>query len=200
MHDDVLLRSPKWERELTEKFYKEDNVALAYPNELVEVPLQFGAHHGLYNIKVPQLQTEFLACKKKWYMKAGVRLNHFIAPRLDWDQYYEFFYEDIDPEFFSYYERLNMRVAHDKSLTTEPINFVFQDIGAWLYYHLCQNGNTFVKIDSDVIVHLKHNEFGLSRAGNRQEILDSYKGEIDAVEEKVLLSEYGPIYKKYLEA
>ncbi len=203
MHDDVFLKDSKWEEELKLNFFSNDKVALAYPNELKEwclspsqKPCEFIAHNGLYAFKMPNLQTEFLAVKTKWYAKTNRKLNGYTFPRED--DLFEFYLDELDEECIEYYKKY----AFDNVplQTIEPYNYVFQEIGAWLYYQMCQEGLEFRKIDSEIITHLKLGGLGLGNSNEerRRKILSHFNKQILETENKVLDSMYAPVYKKYM--
>jgi len=83
MHDDVIIKSPTWLSDVKESFYGNPNVALAYVPPLLGCACDHAIHRGMYLIRLPQLQTTFLLCRKKWIMKAGASWCGYHIPSDD---------------------------------------------------------------------------------------------------------------------
>jgi hypothetical protein len=192
MHDDAFVTSSAWTREVRAKFYGDDAVALASVPPLLGCGVDHHIHRGMYMARLPQLETTFLVCKKKWIMKAGAPWTGYHIPSDD--NVCQFGLDEIDKdEFLSFWR--------DKGLLVEPFqetelyNFVRQEVGSWVYYKLCQNGNKFAELSSDLIVHLK----GMTLPGGDKE------GRIEANRDKILEleddihqhPEFSALYRKY---
>lgn len=171
-NDEIAVRQG-WTESIRENFYKEDNVAIASCGELFKNKFGHFVHRGMYAIQTPELNTSFLACKKKWLMKAGARWNSFFIP--DDNNFIQFKLSDLPQEMFEFYDSLGM----DSRLPDEQYSFIKQGIGAWVFYRLKKLGCKFSKLD-EIVHHLE----------------DS--ASMDLMETEVLKSRYADIYRKYL--
>ena len=150
MHDDVIIKTPDWQDEVKKKFYNDDNVAIAY-TELFGCKCDHAIHKGMYLLRLPQLQSTFLVCKKKWIMKAGVNWSGYQIPSdynfLQFNLNENEIENEIDvEEFVQYYTKKGL--INKEIQKNELYNFVRQDIGAWIYYKLSKNNNSFVELDN----------------------------------------------------
>lgn len=196
MHDDVFIDKKEWETEALEKFYADDDVAIAYSQDFLGCKVDSPIHRGMYLLRLPQLDSTFMLCKKKWVMKAEASWVAYFIPSDD--NFFMFDFEDIDlDEFLKYYREKDLL---DKNLVVNDIyNFARQGQGAWVYYKLCKLGKKFIEMNKDLVVHLGM----MSRADVSREMkedsIDLWRPEIDALEEEIMKHpEYSKLYEKYI--
>lgn len=195
MHDDVIIKSSNWLDE-AKKLYSKPNIALACVPPLLGCKCDHAIHRGMYLLRLPQVQTTFLLCKKKWIMKAGASWCGYHIPSDDNILQFDLCeIGDIDA-FFAYYREKGL--IDTPILTSELYNFVRQEVGAWIYYKLYQNGNEFVDLDPNLIVHLE----AMTRTDSpeaKQERVDKYKDTIISLEAEIdAHPQFGQLYRKYL--
>jgi hypothetical protein len=197
MHDDVFITNQYWTTELKEKFYNDHNVSLAYTPTLLGCDCDSNVHRGMYLLRLPQLQTTFLVCKKRWIMKAGVNFTGYHIP--DDENFLQFEINEI-PEYENFIKFYKDQGLMQKEIQTyELYNFVRQEVGAWVYYKLSQLETKFVKLEENNIVH-----FGqMSHDGVTLEVknknIETHKEEIAKLEKEILSHPaYGELYKKYM--
>ena len=197
MHDDVILLDKDWEQEIKNKFYNEEKVAIAYIPPLHGCICDHHIHRGMYLLRLPQLQTTFVVCKKKDIMKVGGLWRGYHIPSDD--NMLQFDLEEIGDiaEFENFWREQKL---YDKPvIKTELYNFVRQEVGAWVYYKLHQAGYKFAALDSNMILHFE----GMTKSDITPEIrmqkIESYKNEIKSLEKEILdHPEYSVLYRKYL--
>lgn len=195
MHDDVLIMNPFWCEEVKKKFYDDDNVAIAYIHPLLGCPCDHAIHKGMYLLRLPQMQTTFVLCKKKWIMKAGAKWKGFHIPSDD--NFLQFDLEEVGntEEFENFW--IDRNLYPEPVIKNELYNFVRQEVGAWVYYKLFKQGNSFVKLKDSNIIHLEgisntNSDFGLKVISNFTQIRALEK---EIKEHPV----YSKIYEKYNE-
>jgi hypothetical protein len=199
MHDDVILLNKNWDKEVKEKFYNKEDVALAYVPPLHGCICDHAIHRGMYLIRLPQLQTTFVVCKKKDIMKVGALWRGYHIPSDE--NMLQFDLEEIGnvAEFEKFWK--DQGLYNKPVIKTELYNFVRQEIGAWVYYKLYQAGYKLAELPLDTILHLG----GMSRIDTTPEIrmekIKANNKEIKMLEKEILdHPEYSVIYKKYLPA
>lgn len=200
MHDDVIIKE-KWTEQLKAKFFNEDNVALAFVPPLLACGCDHHIHRGMYLLRLPQMEITFVACKKKWLMKAGVNWSAYHIPSDD--NMLQFDISEIggvdgDAEgFLNYYKEKGL--IDKPILTTELYNFVRQEIGAWVYYKLSQAGHKMNELDSDTILHLEQMSRGEYSEAEKMAMIEKHSEEIKILEAEVNAHpDYSKIYNKYL--
>jgi len=197
MHDDVFLKNSDWTQEVKEKFYDDDQVAIAYTPQLLGCACDHAVHRGMYLLRMPQMQTTFLLCKKKWLMKVGALWRGFHIPSDD--NMLQFELEemgDVD-EFEKFWQDQDLYL--NPILKTELYNFVRQEVGAWVYYKLFTNNFKFVKLNEDNILHFE----GMSLSNVTEDVKNKKIGDnlddIRKLEELILAHpDYSRLYNKYL--
>jgi len=197
MHDDVFLKNSDWTQEVKEKFYDDDQVAIAYTPQLLGCVCDHAVHRGMYLLRMPQMQTTFLLCKKKWLMKVGALWRGFHIPSDD--NMLQFELEemgDVD-EFEKFWQ--DQDLYPNPILKTELYNFVRQEVGAWVYYKLFTNNFKFVKLNEDNILHFE----GMSLSNVTEDVKNKKIGDnlddIRRLEELILAHpDYSRLYNKYL--
>jgi hypothetical protein len=100
-----------------------------------------------------------------------------------------------ETEFFKYYEEKSL--MPEKIQTFELYNFVRQEIGAWLYYKLCQLGVDFAKLEDNNIIHF--GQISDPSKNNSREKIDVYKEDIAALETEIMAHPtFSKLYEKYM--
>lgn len=194
MHDDVIVTNQNWTSELKEKFYTDPEVALAYTPTLLGCNCDSSVHRGMYLLRLPQLETTFLVCKKEWIMKAGASFTGYHIP--DDENFLQFDLSEL-PDFVQYYKDKNLMPIDIQNY--ELYNFVRQEVGAWLFYNLTQLNAKFVKLEDNNIIH-----FGqMSHTGISEEVKNTFvevhKDEIAKLEREILAHPvYSKLYEKYI--
>jgi hypothetical protein len=199
MHDDVILLDKNWEQQAKEVFYNDEKVAIAYIPPLHGCICDHAIHRGMYLLRLPQLQTTFLMCKKKDIMKVGALWRGYHIPSDE--NMLQFDLEEIGDiaDFEKFWKN---RKLYDKPvIKTELYNFVRQEVGAWVYYKLDQAGYKFAPLSPQTILHLE----GMSRFDItpevRMEKIKEHKKEVKSLEKEIFNHpEYSVLYKKYLPA
>lgn len=195
MHDDIIITNPAWTEELKEKFYGDPNVAIAYAPQLLGCNCDYAIHRGMYLLRLPQINTTFLAAKKRWIMKAGASWTGYHIPSDDNFLQFEINELPDQEEFFKYYE--DKGIMPEKLQTTELYNFVRQEIGAWVYYKLSQLGVKFAKLQEHNIIHFEQMSNTTSEIKNEK--IEKYKNQIGELENEILAHPaYSELYKKYM--
>lgn len=197
LHDDVILLNKDWGEEVKKKFYDDPKVAIAGISPLHGCICDHHIHRGMYLLRLPQLETTFLVCKKKYIMKVAALWRGYHIPNDD--NMLQFDLEEIGDanEFEEFWKSQGL---YDKPvIKTELYNFVRQKVGAWIYYKLHQAGYKFAELESNNVLHLE----GMSRYDltpeKRMQKIENNKNEIKTLEKEILSHpEYGPLYKKYL--
>jgi len=196
LHDDVFIRNANWTRQVKDKFYGDDNVALTHWGPLLDCKLDHHIHRGMFLIRLPQMNTTFLLCKKKWTMKAGGRWTAMHIPSDDNVLQFDLpEVGDVDALHTFWKER---GLSDTPLQTTELYNFVRQDVGAWMYYGLAKNGHTFNTFDDDTVIHLAHMTIQEIDQDQRKARLDGYEGDILELENLIAQHPpYSALYNKY---
>jgi hypothetical protein len=198
MHDDVILTNPDWLSEVKDKFYGDPNVSLAYAMpSLLGCECDSNIHKGMYLLRLPQLETTFLLCKKRWIMKTGARFTGYHIP--DDENFFQFEVSDI-PDFENFVEYYKAQGLMSQDIQThEAYNFVRQDVGAWVYYHLYQLNTKFVQLNTENIVHIElMSHGGVSQEAKNQRV-EVYKDQILKLEQEILSHPtYSKIYLKHM--
>jgi len=196
MHDDVIVINPQWCEELNEKFYANPKVSLAYVPPLLGCNCDHAIHKGMYLLRLPQIETTFIAVKKRWAMQAGVSWSGYHIPSDDnFLQFEVNELPDLD-EFINYYK--NKGLMPETIQMTELYNFVRQEVGSWMYYKLCQN-TEFAELSENNIIHFKQ----MSNPGIPEEEkaarIEAHKNEIEKLENEIAAHPvYSKIYEKYM--
>lgn len=194
MHDDVIITNTEWDKELKDKFYSDPNVALAYAPKLLDCDCDYAIHRGMYLLRLPQINTAFLAAKKSWIMKSGASWTGYHIPSDD--NFLQFDISELpdQDEFFKYYEDKNL--MPEKIQTVELYNFVRQEIGAWIYYKLCQLGAKFAKLE-DSVIHFE--QMSNSSQEVQEKKISEHKEDIEKLENEIMAHPaYSTLYKKYM--
>ncbi len=194
--DDAFIINSNWEKEVSDKLCGRD-VAIVHTGKLLDCGLDHHIHKGMYLLRFPQMSMQFVTCKKKWLMKSGVTWKAFHMPRSD-DQVIFFDLDELPKEFLRYYKELGLMDEELQDL--ESYNFLRQEIGAWVFQKLVQQGYKFVELDSEIICHLDGMSFRKTEA-ERQETYEKNSEAIQCLEKEIENHpEYGILYKKYLKA
>jgi hypothetical protein len=195
MHDDVILINPEWLTELKTNFYDDPDVAIAYTPKLLGCNCDYAIHRGMYLLRLPQIDTTFLVAKKRWTMKAGASWTGYHIPSDDNFLQFEISELPDQNEFFKYYEDRDL--MPEKIQTVELYNFVRQEIGAWLYYKLCQLGAKFTKLKEDNIIHFEQMSNTNAETANKK--METYKTQIIDLENEIMAHPaYSELYVKYM--
>jgi len=197
MHDDVIITNRDWDKEVKTKFYDDDQVAIAGISPLIGCNCDHAIHRGMYLLRLPQMQTTFVVCKKKHIMKVGGLWRGFhIASD---DNMLQFDLEEIGDitEFEKFWTDLGV---YDKPvIKTELYNFVRQEVGAWIYYKLHQAGFKFAELDSSNIIHFEKMSYSLCTPELKAEAIKKNIEVVKSLHEEILAHpEYSLLYKKYL--
>lgn len=196
MHDDVLLTTPDWEREAEDKFYYDDDVAIAYAPKLLGCGVDSPVHRGMYLLRLPQLESTFMLCKKKWMMKAEANWTGYHIPSDE--NFFMFDFSEIDlNEFLRYYKEKG--ILDDKLIINDVYNFSRQEQGAWVYYKLCQLNKKFVPLSKNMIIHFEQMSRNDVPLIIKQERLKEFMPYIKILEAEIMAHpEYKDIYSKYI--
>lgn len=192
-HDDVIVTNPAWEDEVKTRLYAEDDIAIASVPPLLGCQTDHAIHRGMYLLRFPQIQTTFLACKKKWILPCGAWSGFHIPSD---DNVVQFELEEIGgQDFINYWKE---RGLMDKPiLETEMYNFVRQEVGSWIHYQLSEQGKKFAELPTNLMVHLEamsRPQDPVTRSIKVQNNLD----EIEALEAEIMKHpDYSKIYTKY---
>lgn len=200
MHDDCMILKSGWEQELLDKLYADDNTALAHWGQLIGCPVDHCIHRGMYLMRLPQMQTTFLACKKKWIMDAKARWVGFHIPSDD--NVLQFDLEEVGDveEFLNFWRSKGL--LKEPLMKSELYNFVRQEVGAWVYYNLCQKGRTFNELDPGLILHFEgmtRHEPGSDECPNPKRVrAELHLDKIAELENEINQHpEYAALYNKY---
>lgn len=197
MHDDVILLNHKWTDELKTKFYDDPNVAIAYTQKLLGCNCDHAIHRGMYLLRLPQMDTTFLVAKKRWTMKAGASWTGYHIPSDDNFLQFEINELPDELEFFKYYE--DKGLMPEKIQNFELYNFVRQEIGAWLYYKLCQLDLKFVKLEDRNIIHFEKMSNTSFNNEEKIEKINLHKEEIKKLETEIMAHpSFSKLYEKYM--
>lgn len=197
MHDDVFLTTPTWEKEVEEKFYKDEDVAIAHIHEIISCGVDSPIHRGMYLLRLPQLDSTFVVCRKKWIMKAQASWVPYHIPSDD--NFFQFAFEDLENmnEFFDYYKRKGL--LSDKLIMNDMYNFLRQEQGAWIYYKLCQLDKKFVRLDDNIAVHLERMSRSDDTSDQKKLRVQAHKDQIKKLESEIMAHpRYNKIYQKYM--
>jgi hypothetical protein len=188
MHDDVIITRNDWAENVSNTLASGDKVALVYCGELIGRKCKHAIHRGMYLLCLPQLETIFVACKKKWLIEGPSWQAYHIPSDSSFLQFELSEIGDIE-EMQKYWRDLNM--LDDPLQDTELYNFVRQDIGSWVYYHLSNKGCEFKEIPKDTILHIE----GMSGNGETGKKIRTM-GCMDYIEELEELISSHPEYSK----
>lgn len=196
MHDDVFINTPTWEKEAEENFYNDDNVAIAYAPKLLGSGVDSPIHRGMYLLRLPQLESTFMLCKKKWMMKAEANWTPHHIPSDE--NFFMFDFSEIDlEEFLRYYREKG--ILDEKLILNDVYNFARQEQGAWIYYKLCQLDKKFAPLPKDIIVHFEQMSRYDVALATKQERVAQFMPQIKELESEILAHpEYKDIYLKYI--
>lgn len=197
-HDDVILEKPDWEVEVKEKFYENSEVAIAHHGDLLGCNCDHAIHKGMYLLRLPQMETTFIICKKKDIMKVGANWVGYHIPSDD--NFLQFDInelEDLDG-FMEFW--IEKGLIKEPLMTTELYNFVRQEVGAWIYYKLTTNGYKFTQLSDDLVTHFG----GMSRnwepgfSENEKNKLELHKESIENLEKEIdKHPDFSRLYQKY---
>lgn len=197
MHDDVIITNRNWEQEIKSKFYGDDQIAIAFVPPLLGCNCDHAIHRGMYLLRLPQMETTFLVCRKKHIMKVGGLWRGFhIASD---DNMLQFDLEEIGnvAEFESFWKEQGL---YDKPvIKTELYNFVRQEVGAWIYYKLQQAGYKFIELDSNIILHFEKMSYARCTPEIKWQKIKENIQVVQSLQKEILdHPEYSVLYKKYL--
>lgn len=200
MHDDVMVLKPEWQDEVVNKFYADDNVALAHCGPLLGSPCDHAIHRGMYLARLPQVETTFLVCKKKWVMKAQAPWTGYHIPSDDNVLQFDLSEVGDIEEFFSFWRKQG--VLKEPFMKTELYNFVRQELGAWVYYKLYQNGHKFNELDPSIMLHFdkmsRYEPFNAGEPNPKTVRVMANSKAVEALEQEIEQHpEYAALYNKY---
>jgi hypothetical protein len=142
------------------------------------------------------METTFTVVKKRWAMKAGASWTGYHIPSDDNFLQFETSELPDEAEFFKYYEEKGLMPK--KIQTYELYNFVRQEIGAWLYYKLCQLGADFTKLEDSNTIHFGQMSDPNPNKNNKEKT-DVYKKEIAELETEIMAHPtFSKLYEKYM--
>jgi hypothetical protein len=191
-HDDVIVTNPAWENVVYDALYAEDDIALAAVPPLLGCQTDHAIHRGMFLLRFPQVQTTFLACKKKWVLPCGSWCGYHVPND---DNVVQFDVEEIGGEEFLEYWK-SRGLMEKPVLTNEMYNFVRQEVGSWIHYRLTEQGKKFAALPRNLIVHIE----GMSRPTDDAQKLrvQNFQDEIEALEAEIMAHpEYSKLYMKY---
>lgn len=197
MHDDVIITNKDWDQEVKSKFYADDQVAIAFVPPLLGCDCDHAIHRGMYLLRLPQMQTTFVVCKKKHIMKVGGLWRGFhIASD---DNMLQFDLEEIGSieEFEKFWTEKGL--YKQPVMKTELYNFVRQEVGAWIYYKLNQASFKFAELNPNNILHFEKMSHPICTPEFKSEALKRNAEVIKDLEKEILAHPtYSLLYKKYL--
>jgi len=195
-HDDVIICTEDWLREVERKFYNDQDVVIAYGH--------MGPHFSLYCcqcdssthnekpiLRVPHLLCAFLVCRKKYIWEMG---SSWCGYHINTEPFMlEERVGDVT-EFFKYYK--NLGLLDQPPQTTEPYYHMTMEMGAWHFYNAIQRGYKFAPLNLN-FVHFGAMSWEVD-TGKKNRI-QRYMHEVRRLEEKIYAHpDYGPLYDKYL--
>lgn len=198
LHDDVIIMSKNWEKEVTEKFFPNKKAMLAYGSpELHFAHCDHAIAHGLFMLRLPNLYTHFLIARKSLMLKAKVHWNIYNLGSYNNPIQFDLVDEAGDLEnFMAHYSAKGL--LRNPPQTSELYNFVNMGMGAWVYYKACENGYDLVQLDSDIVEHMT--AASAVHLNRFKEILETKQDFYEPLEKEILAHpEYGPLYEKYKE-
>jgi hypothetical protein len=192
MHDDIIINKHGWLDEVRDKFYSNPNVAIAYSPRLHCCQCNSATYQNKHLFRVPHLLCAFLVCRKKWIVKTGQSWcgYHIPTPTFELKDRVG----DV-PGLMRYYSQ--QKLLDNPPQTEEPYDYCSMEMGAWLYYHLVQQGRSFVALDPEIYSHFGTMSWE-SETGKNSRILGGLKG-IKLLESEIEKHPtYKPLYDKYI--
>lgn len=192
MHDDIIITKHSWLKEVREKFCHDPDVAIAFSPRLLCAQCDSSTYHDKPILRMPHLLCAFLVCRRKWVEQTGTTWCGWHIPTPPFK-----LHERVGnvEEFLNYYRKLNaLDNPPDLNATYE---YATMEMGAWLYYCLCQDGRKFAQLDPKLIHHFGTMSWD-SESGKMNRILgNTYFAK--SIEKDILdHPDYGPLYQKYI--
>jgi len=193
MHDDIIIMKDNWLREVEDKFYGDDDVAIAYAPRLLCAKCDSSTHKDKPILRVPHLLCTFLVCRRKWLEKTGTTWCGWHIPTPPFK-----LHEKVNVEQFLQYYREHDALAEppDQNATYE---YMTMEMGAWMYYQLCQDNRKFAALDPDLLIHFGTMSWD-SESGKRSRIA-TFRRYAKEIEAKIYQHpDYCNLYRKYIQA
>ena len=184
-------------REVEEKFYDDPDVAIAYSPRLLCAQSDHAEHAGKNLLRFPHMLCSFLVCKRKHIALTGQSWCgfHINCPTFT-IQNYEKFIEYYKNQGWNGEERPAIDMSNPPKKDT-PYDLISMEMGAWLYYHLCQHGRKFAELDP-----LLYHHFGTmswdTDSGKNMRVSGATQDITDLEKEILEHPEYSELYKKYI--
>ena len=198
MHDDTIIMSKDWQEEVKNNFFTNKNAMLAYGSpDLHFAHCDHAIAHGLFMLRLPNLNTSFLLVKKSLMLKSQAHWHGYNLGSYQNPIQFDINDEVVDLEnFLQYYKSKGL--LRNPPQTSELYNFFNAGMGAWAYYKSCQNNYDIVKLDPDIAEHL--NGASMVHINRFKEILETKQEIYEPLEKEILEHpDYGPLYEKYKE-
>lgn len=168
--DDNVIINKSWETEL-HKFLTDDSIAIAgiNPPKTKIVPEH---HQGMYLVRFPPISTKFLACKKKYMLETGSRLNEYFVPNEY--NFLEFDNKNLEKEFFDFWGIDKV----DFELCLEKYNYVWHQLGSWLYYNIKEKNLKIQNLNEKILsLHTENLENEIKKYPKFEELYRRYMEE-----------------------
>lgn len=200
MHDDIIIRKHEWLREVKEKFYDDPDVAIAYSPQLLCALSEHTEHAGKNLLRFPHILCSFLICRRKWIIASGQSWCGFHIPcptfnvestTGNYEEFIQHYKNQNNGE-----ERIPIDIGNPPRKNAQ-YDFISMEMGAWLYYHLCQQGRKFTQLDPTLYHHFGTMSWDTD-AGKSMRVSGATE-DIKNIEKEILEHpDYGPLYQKYI--